>query len=82
MEVTVSYDDAESFAAKGHFINTQGLLGFTMWEAGGDYQDILLDSGAMGILEVFTHSLFFLYTKHLTFYHPHSFHSFIHVWGY
>lgn len=53
-EVMVSYDDAESFAAKGRFINTQGLLGFAMWEAGGDYQDILLDSisGAMGIREV------------------------------
>ncbi|EIN09004.1 glycoside hydrolase [Punctularia strigosozonata HHB-11173 SS5] len=42
--VQVSYDDARSFDAKGQFIAEQGLLGFAMWEAGGDYNDILLDS--------------------------------------
>jgi hypothetical protein len=31
-------------AAKGEFIRDQGMLGFAMWEAGGDYNDILLDS--------------------------------------
>lgn len=40
----VSYDNAESFAAKGDFIQTNGLRGFAMWEAGGDHNDILLDS--------------------------------------
>ncbi|KAI9452738.1 chitinase [Russula earlei] len=43
-EVMVSYDDAHSFAAKGEYIKTAGLLGFGMWEAGGDSHDILLDS--------------------------------------
>jgi len=43
-QVFVAYDDAESFAAKGKFINDQGLGGFAMWQAGGDYKDILLDS--------------------------------------
>lgn len=40
----VSFDDAQSFAAKGDFIKKTGLRGFAMWEAGGDYNDILLDS--------------------------------------
>ncbi|KAG8681045.1 hypothetical protein FRC08_015878 [Ceratobasidium sp. 394] len=40
----VSYDDATSFAAKGAFIKSLGLRGFAMWEAGGDFDDILLDS--------------------------------------
>ncbi|KAF9232667.1 chitinase [Melanogaster broomeanus] len=43
-EVMVSFDNAESFAAKGTYIKETGLRGFAMWEAGGDYQDILLDS--------------------------------------
>ncbi|KAF8915473.1 chitinase [Mucidula mucida] len=43
-EVMVSFDNAESFAAKGNFISENGLGGFAMWEAGGDYKDILLDS--------------------------------------
>ena len=53
-QVMVSYDDARSFAAKGTFINDQGLLGFAMWEAAGDYEDMLLDaiSNAIGIVEV------------------------------
>ncbi|OCH93947.1 glycoside hydrolase [Obba rivulosa] len=52
--VMVSYDDAQSFAAKGQFINDAGLGGFAMWEAGGDFNDILLDSitNAIGIEEV------------------------------
>jgi chitinase len=38
-------------AAKGRFIQELGLRGFSMWEAAGDYKDILLDaiSIAMGI---------------------------------
>jgi len=43
-EIMVAYDDATSFAAKGQFIQSTGLRGFAMWEAGGDYDDILLDS--------------------------------------
>ncbi|EMD34757.1 glycoside hydrolase family 18 protein [Gelatoporia subvermispora B] len=52
--VMVSYDDAQSFAAKGQFINSAGLKGFAMWEAGGDFNDILLDSitNAIGMEEV------------------------------
>ena len=50
----VSFDDARSFAAKGAFINDAGLLGFAMWEAAGDFEDVLLDaiSEAIGIEEV------------------------------
>ncbi|KAJ6469486.1 glycoside hydrolase family 18 protein [Mycena sanguinolenta] len=49
--VMVSYDDATSFAAKGRFINDQGLLGFAVWDVTGDQNDILLNSlhEAMGI---------------------------------
>ncbi|KAJ7731113.1 glycoside hydrolase family 18 protein [Mycena maculata] len=50
-QVMVSYDDATSFAAKGKFINAQGLIGFAVWDVTGDQNDILLDSlhQAMGI---------------------------------
>jgi len=49
-QVMVSFDDAMSFAAKGKFINNQGLKGFVMWNSAGDFGDILVDSiiGAMG----------------------------------
>ncbi|KAI0065999.1 glycoside hydrolase family 18 protein [Artomyces pyxidatus] len=43
-QVFVAYDDAQSFAAKGAFINTTGLRGFAMWETGSDFDDILIDS--------------------------------------
>ncbi|KAH7889046.1 glycoside hydrolase family 18 protein [Phlebopus sp. FC_14] len=43
-EVMVSFDNAQSFGVKGEYIKSAGLLGFAMWEAGGDYKDILLDS--------------------------------------
>ncbi|KAE9409882.1 glycoside hydrolase family 18 protein [Gymnopus androsaceus JB14] len=43
-ELMISFDNAESFAAKGNFIQQYGLAGFAMWEAGGDSNDILLDS--------------------------------------
>jgi len=43
-EVMISFDDPQSFAAKGNYIKETGLKGFAMWEAGGDYNDLLLDS--------------------------------------
>ncbi|KAG9316848.1 glycoside hydrolase family 18 protein [Chiua virens] len=43
-EVMVSFDNAQSFAVKGSYIKETGIRGFAMWEAGGDYHDILLDS--------------------------------------
>ncbi|KAF8969395.1 endochitinase [Flammula alnicola] len=43
-QIMVSYDNAQSFAAKGNFIKETKLRGFAMWEAGGDFNDILLTS--------------------------------------
>ncbi|KAG0696955.1 glycoside hydrolase family 18 protein [Suillus ampliporus] len=43
-QVMISFDNTQSFAAKGEFIKKTGLRGFSMWEAGGDYNDMLLDS--------------------------------------
>jgi chitinase len=40
----ISFDNAQSFGAKGGFLKSKGLGGFSMWEAGGDSGDILLDS--------------------------------------
>lgn len=40
----ISFDNADSFAAKGKFIKDNKLGGFAMWEAGGDHGDILLDA--------------------------------------
>lgn len=34
----------QSYALKGGFIHTAGLGGFAMWEAGGDLNDVLLNS--------------------------------------
>uniref|UniRef100_A0A8H7Y893 GH18 domain-containing protein n=1 Tax=Psilocybe cubensis TaxID=181762 RepID=A0A8H7Y893_PSICU len=42
--IYVSYDNAQSFAIKGGFIQAAGLKGFAIWEAGGDFNDTLLDS--------------------------------------
>ena len=36
-------------AAKGQWIQSNGLAGFAMWEAGGDYQYILLNAISSGI---------------------------------
>ncbi|KAF6762204.1 chitinase [Ephemerocybe angulata] len=49
-EIMVSFDNAQSFAAKGNFIKNSGLKGFALWEAGGDSNSILLNSirGAVG----------------------------------
>ncbi|KAF8165592.1 endochitinase [Crassisporium funariophilum] len=43
-EIMVSFDDKRSSAAKGKFIKDTGLRGFATWEAGGDSDNILLDS--------------------------------------
>lgn len=43
-EIMISYDNAQSFQAKGSFIKSKGLRGFAIWEAAGDYKDILLDA--------------------------------------
>lgn len=43
-QVMISYDNLQSFAAKGKFIKETGLHGFTMREAAGDHLDMLLDS--------------------------------------
>jgi chitinase len=40
----ISFDNAQSFTAKGQYIKETGLRGFAMWEAAGDYNDILLDA--------------------------------------
>jgi len=40
----VSYDNEQSFAAKGNFVHEHGLKGFAIWEMAGDYEDRLLDS--------------------------------------
>lgn len=43
-QIMVAYDNVQSFASKGGFIGSMSLKGFAMWEAGGDYNDLLLDS--------------------------------------
>ena len=43
-QLMVSYDDPQSFAAKGKFIIQNNLLGFAMWETTGDHNDLLIDS--------------------------------------
>ncbi|KAL0569569.1 hypothetical protein V5O48_012391 [Marasmius crinis-equi] len=43
-EIMVSYDSTQSWAAKGKYIKDTGLAGFAIWEAGGDYKDMLIDS--------------------------------------
>ncbi|KAF5388342.1 hypothetical protein D9615_000636 [Tricholomella constricta] len=43
-EIMVSFDNAQSFAAKGNFIKKNALRGFAMWEAGGDHKNILINS--------------------------------------
>jgi chitinase len=40
----ISYDDAASFTAKGMYIKNSGLRGYAMYEAGGDYDDILVNA--------------------------------------
>ncbi|KAF8508014.1 chitinase [Hysterangium stoloniferum] len=38
----VSFDDIAAFTAKGKLIKENSLRGFALWEAGGDYGDLLL----------------------------------------
>lgn len=42
--IWVSYDDARSFREKGKFVIKHGLGGFATYEAGGDYNNILIDA--------------------------------------
>ncbi|KAN0085913.1 glycoside hydrolase family 18 protein [Tylopilus felleus] len=42
--ILVSYDDPQSFAVKGQYIKQSGLAGFAMYEAGGDYEGMLIKS--------------------------------------
>lgn len=42
--IEISYDGPDAFSAKGDYIKSVGLRGFAMWEAGGDYNDVLLDA--------------------------------------
>ncbi|KAF8070443.1 endochitinase [Lyophyllum atratum] len=43
-EIMVAYDNAQSFAAKGDFIKSNGLRGFAVWEAAGDFNDLLANA--------------------------------------
>jgi chitinase len=43
-QLMVSYDDPQSFAAKGDFIVANDLLGFSMWDITGDKNDVLVDA--------------------------------------
>ncbi|RGP77148.1 hypothetical protein FLONG3_4663 [Fusarium longipes] len=43
-EIYVSYDNARSFREKGKFIKAKGLGGFGTYEAGGDFNNILIDA--------------------------------------
>ena len=42
--IMLSYDDVTSFEAKGKFVKAMKLGGFAVWEAAGDYNDLLLDA--------------------------------------
>ncbi|PFH53950.1 glycoside hydrolase family 18 protein [Amanita thiersii Skay4041] len=44
LQTLVSFENAMSFSIKGAYIRESGLKGFAMWEAGGDYHDVLLDA--------------------------------------
>ncbi|KAK2058009.1 family 18 glycosyl hydrolase [Colletotrichum caudatum] len=43
-QIWVSYDNVKSLGVKGEYITSNKLAGFAMWEAGGDYKNILLDA--------------------------------------
>ncbi|GKT82370.1 glycosyl hydrolase family 18 protein [Colletotrichum tofieldiae] len=43
-QVWVSYDNVESLNAKGKYITSSKLAGFALWEAGGDYNNILVNA--------------------------------------
>lgn len=48
-QVLFSYDNPQSFTAKGQYISQAGLRGFAMYEVGGDYNGLLINAinGAM-----------------------------------
>ncbi|KAL4078101.1 glycoside hydrolase family 18 protein [Scleroderma yunnanense] len=43
-QILISYDDPQSFTAKGQYIAQAGLRGFAMYEVGGDYNGMLLNA--------------------------------------
>lgn len=43
-EIYYSYDNVQSITDKANWIITYGLTGFTVYEAGGDYNNILLNA--------------------------------------
>ncbi|TLD20773.1 hypothetical protein PspLS_08665 [Pyricularia sp. CBS 133598] len=40
----VSYDDVKSLTVKGKYITDNKLAGFSVWELGGDYKDIVVNA--------------------------------------
>lgn len=40
----ISFDNAQSFAAKAAYTAKAGLGGVAIWEIGSDYKDILIDA--------------------------------------
>ncbi|KIY73978.1 glycoside hydrolase family 18 protein [Cylindrobasidium torrendii FP15055 ss-10] len=42
--VMISFDNAQSFAAKAAYTSKAGLGGVAIWEIGSDYKDILIDA--------------------------------------
>ncbi|KAK7915093.1 hypothetical protein PG985_012796 [Apiospora marii] len=40
----ISYDDVQSLTAKGEYVKSSGLAGFATFEAGGDYNNILVNA--------------------------------------
>ena len=40
----ISFDDATAFAAKGNYIKSASLRGFSLWEAGSDKNGILVNA--------------------------------------
>ncbi|KAI6021717.1 glycoside hydrolase family 18 protein [Pisolithus microcarpus] len=43
-QILFSYDDSQSFTAKGQYISQAGLRGFAMYEVGGDYNNLLISA--------------------------------------
>ncbi|EFQ27378.1 glycosyl hydrolase family 18 [Colletotrichum graminicola M1.001] len=48
-QIWVSYDDVKSLGVKGQYIQSNKMAGFTMYETGGDYNNILLDAIRSGV---------------------------------
>ncbi|EIW77029.1 glycoside hydrolase family 18 protein [Coniophora puteana RWD-64-598 SS2] len=43
-QILVAYENAQSFEAKGSYVKSAGLKGFSIYEVAGDHNDILLDA--------------------------------------